>query len=771
MQAGVPISTNSIKRGVLLGALLTGAAFPVPVWAAIDAEAERASAEASGAADASADAEADGIVVRGEHQRDTPTTLSVAPTAGIAAVYELDQDAISGLAITNPNDLLRAIPGVQTADLGNGGIPNGVTIRGWSLVGDGVSVRGVVDGYTRNFVSGPNNNGSNDLNILIPEIISSVSVIKGPFDTRYSGNFAYAGTAIFTTADTAPNRASVSYGSFDRKRFLVTLGNGQDANETTKFYVALEGLSETGRRDNNTQDKINFFSKLTTEISPQDLLRVTAQFYSNVFGQPGYIRTDLVESGRISEYSATSNDAKGWRRSGTLTLEWQHRDDVFNFDANAWLERLSQYRSIHRQDIEVSEFFPQNAYKDKRWSAGVGFNPWVNFKVAGVDAIFRAGAELRGDFIDTKRYPAFHNEPVPQPTFLNAWTSFFNYSKGNVWNPTLYGELSLKPAEWIKLTGGWRIDWFNYNATTTYDPSKALGISAPFAPGLPTGTPAALRTVEYNTWSNVPTLHGGIAISPGAGFTILANFGEGITSQSINNAALYTNPTLQPTKLNTKEIVLKYDNDALGLNLQGGAYSTLNQGELGTDPVTGLQINLGESIRKGFDIDGRLRIYDQGGTSIRIGANYNYLYAKLTGGTNLGDRFITGTPPWTAGWNLDAATPVGPDGQRLRLSIQHNFIGGTYLTNGPVTLADGSRGVLRNGNYNRLGFRLAYEKPTFHNLRVWFSGVAYGGDRFGEMATTQVGFFNNTYTVRGRAYRVASSQAAFRAEGGVSFDF
>jgi hypothetical protein len=143
----------------------------------------------------------------------------------------------------------------------------------------------------------------------------------------------------------------------------------------------------------------------------------------------------------------------------------------------------------------------------------------------------------------------------------------------------------------------------------------------------------------------------------------------------------------------------------------------------------------------------------------------------LTGGTNLGDRFITGTPPWTAGWNLGAATPVGPDGERLRLGVQHNFLGGTYLTNGPVTLADGSTGILKNGDYNRLAVRLAYEKPSARNLRLWISGVHYAGDHFAEMATTQVGFFNNDYTVRGRTYRVANSQAAFRAEGGVSIDF
>jgi outer membrane receptor protein involved in Fe transport len=759
---------STLRSRFTLGLLLAGAALP--------SIARAADTEAADAADADA-ADHGEILVTGKQEKASPTTLSVQPTAGIAAVYELDQEAISGLTVTVANDLLRAIPGVQTADLGNGGIPNGVTIRGWSLVGDGVSVRGVVDGYTRNFVSGPNNNGSNDLNILIPEIVGSVNVIKGPFDTRWSGNFAYAGTAIFTTADTAPNRLSLSYGSFDRKRFLVTVGNGDEQNKATKFYVAVEGLFEGGRRQNNAQDKINVFGKLTTEISPNDVLRITAQYYNNKFGQPGYIRTDLVDSGRISEYSATSADAKGSRESGTLTLQWEHRDDVFNFDANAWLERLTQYRSINRQDIEVSQFFPQNAYTDKRTSFGLGFNPWVNFKLAGIDAIFRAGAEIRGDWVDTKRYPAFNNVPVPQPSYLDAWTSFFNYSNGTVWNPALYAELSLKPAEWIKLTGGWRIDWFNYDATTTYYPSTGLGIAAPFNPGPPVGIPSgtppvALKTVDYDTWSNAPTLHGGIAISPGGGFTILANFGEGISSQGLNNSALYVNPALKPTKLNTKEIVIKYDNEDLGLNLQGGVYSTLNQGELGPDPLgTGLQVNLGKSIRKGFDIDGRLRVYDRDGTTIRIGANYNYLYARLTGGTNLGDRFITGTPPWTAGWNLDAATPVGPDGERLRLGVQHNFLGGTYLTNGPVTLADGSTGILKNGDYNRLAVRLAYEKPSARNLRLWISGVHYAGDHFAEMATTQVGFFNNDYTVRGRTYRVANSQAAFRAEGGVSIDF
>ncbi|PNU05533.1 TonB-dependent receptor [Novosphingobium guangzhouense] len=732
------------------GALLAGAAFafPIAALAADDPVAED-------------DEQAGSILVQSSRSAPaTPTTLSVDPAAGIAAVYSLDQDDISGLAITTANDLLRAIPGVQVADLGNGGIPNGVTIRGWSLVGDGVSVRGIVDGYTRNFVSGPNNNGSNDLNILIPEIVGSVDVIKGPFDTRYSGNFAYAGTAIFKTVDRIQNRASLSYGFYGRKRLVATIGNGDDPSLPTHFYFAFDGLSEQGRRDNNDQDKFNAFAKVTSRITPDDVLKVGFQLYSNHYGQPGYIRTDLVDSGQIDERSATDNNAKGWRRSGTLTAEWEHRTDSFNFDANFWVEREKDYRSINRQDIGVVDSFPQNIAQNSRWSTGLGFHPWAEFSFGGIEAILRGGAEIRGDFAKVNRGPGFDNELVAQPTILNAWTGFFSRADFTVWNPDVYAELSLKPAAWFKITGGLRNDWFNYDATVTYYPSSAQ-----------TGTPMALRTVKFNTWSNEPTLHGGIAVGPFLGFTLLGNFGEGITSQNINNAALWSNPQLDPTKLNTKEVVLKYDNDALGLNLQGGVYSTLNQGELGTDPLTGLQVNMGKSIRKGFDIDGRLRLYDRGGTSVRIGANYNYLYGKLTGGTNTGQLYITGTPPWTAGWNLEAATPVGTDGQRIRLSVQHNFVGGTYLSSGSVTLADGTLGVLKNKDYNRLGFRLTYERPEWRDLRVWFSGVAYGGDRFAEMATSAVGFFTNSYTVKGRTYRVANSQSPFRADVGVSVAF
>ncbi|MDB5712976.1 MAG: hypothetical protein JWO15_373 [Sphingomonadales bacterium] len=704
-----------------------------------------------------ASAERNEIIVTSKQRQNavSPTTLSVQPTAGIAAVYTLNQHDISGLAISTTNDLLRAIPGVQVADLGNGGIPNGVTIRGWGLVSDGVAVRGVVDSDTRNFVSGPNSNGSDDLNILIPEVIGSVNVIKGPFDTRYSGNFAYAGTAIFTTADSAPNRASVSYGSFDHKRLLATFGQGND-DDPTKFYVALDAMSESGRRDNNSQDKFNLLSKLTTQISSKDQLKITAQLYSNVYGQPGYIRTDLIESGQIGETSATDPNAKGWRRSGTLTAEWFHRDQTFNFDANFWLERETDYRSINRQDLGVVNSFPENAVNNRLWTSGLGINPWVNFAVAGIDAIFRAGAEIRGDFATVNRGPAFANVFVPQPTQLDAWTGFFSYANFTVWNPDLYGELSLKPAPWVKITVGVRDDWFNYDANVTYYPGTATGPVVP------------LTNVKFNTWSSKPTLHGGLAVTPGAGLTVLANFGEGISSQNVNNVALWRNPYLQPTKLNTKEVVLKYDNDKLGLNLQGGVYSTLNQGELGTDPATGLQINLGKSIRKGIDVDGRLRVYDRHGTSLKIGGNYNYLDARLTGGINPGNTFITSTPSWTAGWNLDAAIPVAGNDQKVRLSVQQNFVGRIYLTTGPV---NGTGQPLTDNDYNRLAFKLQYERPSLRNLRVYVSGIAYSGDRFAEMSTTAVGWFSNTYTVKGRTYRVSNPQAPFRAEGGIAIDF
>jgi hypothetical protein len=773
------------RRGVVAGLLLSAALVPTAAFAGDEA---RTAAASPANADEDAPDHA-GIVVQGQKdkpQRPSPTTLSVSPDAGIAAVYTLNQKDISGLVVTTANDLLRAIPGVEVANLGNGGIPNGVTIRGWGYVSDGTAVRGVIDGATNNFASGPNANGSDDLNILIPEIVGSINVIKGPFDTRWSGNYAYAGTAIFSTIDSAPNRAAVSVGSYGKERIVATLGNGEKP-DTTKYYVAVDASTDSGYRDNNSEDKVNIFSKLTTQIGAKDTLKLSGQLYNDVFGQPGYIRTDLVQQGLISEKSATDNNTKGWRHSQGATLEWQHRDAIFNFDANAYLQHITQYRSIERYsttDIN-NNYYPENAFHDKRWTVGLGFNPWANFKIAGIDAIFRAGTDLRGDFINTVRAPAFNNQLVAQPTLLDAWTSFFNYTQGTIWNPDLYGELSLKPASWVKITGGVRDDWFNYNANLTVYSGTATGVASPYTPGPPVGTPASLATYHVNGWSSQPTVHGGIAISPGAGFTLLGNFGEGITSQwlnqvtaksGVNYPTLYLTPNLAPTKLNTKEVVLKYDNDALGLNIEGGAYSTLNQGELGTDPATGNPVNLGKSVRKGWDIDARVRLYDRDGTSLRIGGNYNQVSARLRGS----GYFVAGTPPWTAGWNLDAATPVGPNDQKLRLNIQHSFVGGSYLTNGPATIVLSTSpttgnvygsGVLRNGELDRLAFKLQYERPQTRNLRVWFSGIVYTGDRFAEMATTSVGFFNNSYTTKGVTYRVANAQAPFRAEGGVSIDF
>jgi len=115
--------------------------------------------------------------------------------------------------------------------------------------------------------------------------------------------------------------------------------------------------------------------------------------------------------------------------------------------------------------------------------------------------------------------------------------------------------------------------------------------------------------------------------------------------------------------------------------------------------------------------------------------------------------------------------------------VQHTFVGGTYLTDNAVghyanVVLSASPagdvtgpGVLKNGSVNRLAFKLQYERPRFRNLHVWLGGVAYGGDRFGEMATTSVGFFNNSFTTKGVTYRVANAEPKFSAEGGVSLDF
>jgi outer membrane receptor protein involved in Fe transport len=209
------------RRAVRLRASLLMASLAVldcvsPAWADGSLAADSAAAAGSnGDASEPDSSKFDTIEVLGKRQGPTARAdLGKSIETDIASTFKLNQDDIQAQVTASTIDLFRNVPGVYVEDYGNGGIAQGIGMRGWAGNADGIYVASYIDGYQRNTYSSGNSNGYDDLNVLLPETIGSINVIKGPFDVRYGGMLAYGGSIVIKTADFVPTGFAQTFGSF-----------------------------------------------------------------------------------------------------------------------------------------------------------------------------------------------------------------------------------------------------------------------------------------------------------------------------------------------------------------------------------------------------------------------------------------------------------------------------------------------------------------------------------------------------------------------------
>ncbi|MCQ8278522.1 TonB-dependent receptor plug domain-containing protein [Acetobacteraceae bacterium KSS8] len=673
------------------------------------------------------------VAARGLHDRTGPNDaakpmdLGTSPLNDIAEVSHLDNTQIRNTATHTSADLLRSIPGFAIDDFQNGGIAQGIGARGWPTESDGNYVATYVDGYIRNLYSGPSTNGYDDLNPLIPELIGGLTVVHGPFDVRYGGNFSSAGDVVFTTRDFTPTGFSLSGGSFGHVRGLATIGL-QRGN--LDFYTALEGMHEDGYRQNNKNERLNSFSKAVVHLDNGDTIRVTAQGYWTDYGQAGSIRQSLLESGAVPLTIAVNDHDRGAKNQYTLTGQYVHTQGNMTLDANVYADKALLIRQITRGDPGV--FKPQNDYRDDRYTLGGGVEPYWLFKLQnGGSADLRTGVTTHVDFARVYRQPGVDGVPVEQPSVYSAITGVFSLSRFTEINPAAYISSSIKPWEWVKATGGVRYDEFTYDLySTTYVKQSN-----------------SLRRQHIVTHTGTPTIKFGLALNPIKPVTVFANYGQSITSPNANTD-LPSNPHLQSSRLGSEEIGVRYDYRPLDAHIQVSSYYTVNSNEIGTDQATLTQTNLGKSHRSGYDVDGSIALFRGQRVQLNVHGSYNYVRARLVSAAT---SFIPNVADWLADYGFDAYMPLpNGNGKNLDLTVDHQFVGPQPLDSSRIFVAK---------QYQRIATKLTYNDPRQHNMRVWVSAIIFPENRLSEDAFVSSGA---VYT---------APQPFLTMEGGVSFGF
>lgn len=602
--------------------------------------------------------------------------MSSAVTALPAAVTVMDAPAISRLAVATYGDLFRSLPGFNVSNYGQGGIGYGLSLRGYTESEHGRDIAYYIDGVPLNEVSSLHTPNYADLNVLFPETVKSIEIVRGPFSVEY-GDSNMGGSVNITTKQAEPFASvGVSGGTQHTARGVATYSTTQGA---WLPYLAFEGYHTDGYRDNSFINRYNSFNKVTTTLPDGATVSFRAQAYGTEYGSPGYASRDAIAAGTVSERSATNPTDGGNKQLENLVTSYSSgaQDQELKgtlFVSHQFSNRFADFGGGQR--VQHEDRTMAGGRVSKVWSGAIGDDIPVQVLL---------GSNWRTDFIEAFQAPTIARA-VSGPAVVNVGLTETNIAG--------FGQVQVKPLPWLKFTAGGRYDQFYYD------------INDRITPG---GTP--------NISNGIASPKAGVAIAPFQWLELFANYGEGFRSIDVP-AELIGNPGIQPFRIVSREGGVQFTFDRFRLL---ASYWTTDSANEAFQAAPGLPVTfLGKAQRNGYDVDARWFVIKDPVNNVSLFANYGGVSARLVDAAP--SYFVPNVPSYVANVGVDFNVAT-VNAQVLSGSAYVTFVGKKNLT---------QDGLITTSPYSRVTGKLAYSWPegwTAFTQATW-----YPGDRLSEIA-------------------------------------
>src|SRR5437660_2742214 len=194
----------------------------------------------------------------------------------------------------NAYDLLRQAAGVEVHDQGQGpGFASDASIRGFSS-DHSTDIALWVDGVPNNEPVNGHAEGYNDWNLLFPQAIEGIDVLKGPTSALY-GNFALAGVVnVHTLERTDGTSAWIDPSSFGHVGGGVL--SGYDRGPDGAVF-GIRAAHEDGWRPHSAYTLGQGHARIIQQVSPAATLDAGVELYSTRWDSPGFLSDSAFESG------------------------------------------------------------------------------------------------------------------------------------------------------------------------------------------------------------------------------------------------------------------------------------------------------------------------------------------------------------------------------------------------------------------------------------------------------------------------------------------
>jgi len=624
-----------------------------------------------------------------------PTEITVAgrahpPTRG-ASDYSISVAELALVPRKNASDLLKLAPGILLSNEGGEGHAEQVFLRGFDA-GDGQDIEFTLGGMPINESGNMHGNGYSDTHFIIPELVSSLRVIEGPFDPR-QGNYAVAGSANYELGLAQRGfTAKYAAGSFGTQRLLLLWG---PAGESRGTLAGAEIFKTDGFGQNRDSQRATAMGQYEGRLGAEGSYRVLASAYATHYHAAGMIRQDDYQNGRIGFYDsyAASSFAHQAIPEGGDSSRYSLSADL---DSRAADTTLSQqlfltYRSLrilenftgflldvqeplqspHDQrgdmlDLQVKET-TIGARGSARWH-GQAFNEPQHLEL---------GYFARGDFTTgiQQRLAAATGHPYLTETNLDAALSDIG----------LYADADLKPVHWLSLRGGIRGDLFGYDVIdhcAVHDVDQPSTSNPPLDQSCLSqesdGTPREPN--QHSSTSSIAVMpRASVLFGPFAGFMLTFSYGLGVRSVDPSDIARDASTPFTSIKSYEGGVIYTHQSDHLALSARSIFFLTYVDKDLVFSETEGRNVLGAGTTRTGWagNVRARGRFFDESASLTLVKSELNdthLLVAYVPGVVLRSDSALFTELPWAL------------LGQKPRAALG---LGATYV--GPRPLPFGER--------------------------------------------------------------------------------
>ena len=609
-----------------------------------------------------------------------------------ASEVQVDVDSVAAVPRASAAELLTLAPGVFLTQVGGGGDPEQIFLRGFDAR-EGQDLDVTLEGIPVNDVGNPHGHGLVDLHFVIPEAVSTMTVVEGPFDPA-QGDFAVAGSARFDLGLAEPGPlAKGEAGSFGARRVL--LGYRPENNEGTLFAGELS--STEGYGDNRAARHGSLLVRAAGEGELQWF--ALGGLYASRYDSAGLVRASDVEQGHIGLYDTADprqggDGARGFMGLGLRGEDGPYRYEALLFAIDRSMTVRSNFTGFLTDDRRAGES-PHDQRGDlleQRFAAetfGLRTEARRAYEGARTEGTLAAGLYGRMDAVEASSQRLRDRDGAPYRTELDYHLDQVDIA------PWLDGEW--KPASSLRLRAGLRAESLSYQlldrcaAKDTWFPgAETDDVNCPDQDRYGPRARASRRGAQ------------GLGFAPRASaewqfapeLSLAGAYGHGI--RSLEATALSEGEEAPFARVRAEELGLiwRHAEGEVPALVRVVGFGTAVDKDLVFDEEQGRNLVAGETQRWGGLLDTALWV---GNFNARGSATYTYAvfgdelppsYAYYNSDRQAG-MLVPYVPPWVL--RMDATHHWRPGGGETELS---HGVGGSYVSPRPLPQSERSEALL-----------------------------------------------------------------------------